>query len=96
MKKIFDAVATIGKYKDRQGNEKKRYVNVGSVFQDDQGRMSLKLEAMPVGPEWSGWLAFYEPKQQDGIQTQQRPPQAQARPAPAALPDDDDGDDIPF
>jgi hypothetical protein len=95
MKKIYDAVATIGKYKDRQGNEKKRYINVGSVFQDDQGRMSLKLEVVPVGPEWSGWLAFYEPKQQDGIQTQQRPPQAQARPASAALPDDDD-EDIPF
>jgi hypothetical protein len=40
-------------------------------------------------------MAFYEPKQQDGIQTQQRPPQAQARPAPAALPNDDD-EEIPF
>jgi hypothetical protein len=25
-KKVFDAVATVGKYTDKQGNEKKRYV----------------------------------------------------------------------
>ena len=37
-KKTHDAVATIGSYKDRDGNEKKRYVNVGSVFTDEDGR----------------------------------------------------------
>lgn len=93
MKKIFDAVATIGKYKDRQtGEEKKRYVNVGSVFQDDQGRMALKLDVIPTTHEWSGWLAFYEPKDQPQRHQQARP--TQQRQAPAA--DDDGGDDIPF
>jgi hypothetical protein len=60
--KKFDAVATVGKYTDKQGNEKKRYVNVGSVFEDEQGRLSLKLDAVPAGSEWSGWVSFYEPK----------------------------------
>lgn len=63
--KKFDAVATIGKYTDRQGNEKKRYVTVGSVFEDEQGRLSLKMDAVPVGGEWSGWISFYEPKAKD-------------------------------
>lgn len=60
--KKFDAVATIGKYTDRQGNEKKRYVTVGSVFEDEQGRLSLKLDAVPCSQEWGGWVAFYDPK----------------------------------
>ena len=64
-RKTHDAVATVGTYKDRNGNEKKRYVNVGSVFTDDDGRQSLKLDSVPVGPEWSGWISFYEPKERD-------------------------------
>lgn len=53
-------VATVGKYNDRTtGEEKKRYLTVGTAFTDDQGRISLKLEAMPVTPEWSGWLSLY-------------------------------------
>ncbi len=63
--KKYDAVCTIGKYTDRQGNEKKRYVNVGSVFEDEQGRLSLKMDVIPVGLEWSGWISMYEPKAKD-------------------------------
>jgi hypothetical protein len=64
-RKTHDAVATVGTYKDRNGNEKKRYINVGSVFTDDDGRQSLKLDSVPVGPEWSGWVSFYEPKERE-------------------------------
>lgn len=64
-KKVYDAVATVGEYTDRQGNTKKRYITVGAVFESDEGRMSLKMEAIPAGPTWSGWISFYEPKQQE-------------------------------
>ena len=63
-KKIFDAVATTGTYTDKQGNEKKRYLTVGTVFEDDKGRMSLKLESLPVGDGWNGWVSFFTPKEQ--------------------------------
>ena len=44
-------VATVGKYKDRQtGEEKKRYLLCGVAFTDEQGRISLKIDAMPVSP----------------------------------------------
>lgn len=58
------AVATMGKYTNAQGEEKKRYTNVGTLFQQDDGRLSLKLDAVPVGEGWSGWISFYdlEPK----------------------------------
>lgn len=77
--KKYDAVATIGEYKDRNGETKKRYVNVGSVFENDKGNLSLKLDAVPVGQEWSGWISFFEPKERDG----QRNPQG-GRDVPAS------------
>ena len=62
-KKTHDLVATVGKYKDRvTGEEKKRYHSVGSVFVDEEGRRSIKLDSVPVGPEWSGWLSEYPVK----------------------------------
>ncbi len=87
-RKIYDVVATVGKYTDKQGNEKKRYVNVGAVFEGDNG-MSMKLETIPVGPEWSGWLSFYEPKARENSPVTDH----SAAKANAYVPDDDD---IPF
>lgn len=63
--KVFDAVAVVGTYTDRQGNEKNRYVTVGAVFENDKKQMSLKIESLPVGGEWNGWISFYEPKEQE-------------------------------
>lgn len=63
-RKTHDLVATVGTYKDREGNEKKRYQNVGSVFEDTDGRRSYKLDAVPVGTEWSGWLSEYPVKRE--------------------------------
>lgn len=89
MKKVYDAVATTGKYTDRiSGKEKSRYLTVGSVFVNDEGKYSLKLEALPVGPEFNGWVNFYEPK-----------PRGEPKPQQAATPSaaDDFGDaEIPF
>ena len=59
----YEAVATIGEYKDRNGETKKRYVNIGKVFENDKGQLSLKLDTIPVDPNWSGWVSFYEPKE---------------------------------
>jgi hypothetical protein len=84
-KYTHDIVATVGKY-TQNGEEKKRYVNVGKAFQDDQGRISLKLDTIPVGPEWSG-------------QRQAAPaPAFQGRPSPPPplTQEEQDGDHVPF
>jgi hypothetical protein len=100
--KKFDVVAVTGKYVDRQGNEKSRYLNVGAVFENDRGNLSLKLEALPVGnPEWTGWLQLFEPRddQQQGRQQGQRQqpqPQPSQRSAPAPTAAEEFEDDIPF
>lgn len=56
----YDAVAVIGKKKDGTPVRMK----VGSVWETDKG-ISLKLDAVPVGAEFSGWVNFYEPKPKD-------------------------------
>ena len=106
MKKKYDAVATVGKYKNNQGEEKKRYLNVGTVFEGDDGRLSMKMEALPVGTEWSGWISFYEPKdngqsrQSNGGQNlnqyARQVPKRTAAGGMALDKDDDLEDDIPF
>jgi hypothetical protein len=59
-RKTHDLVATVGEYLDREtGEKKKRYQNCGSVFEAEDGRRSIKLDVIPVGPEWSGWLSEY-------------------------------------
>lgn len=69
-RKTHDVVATVGEY-EVQGQKKKRYVNVGSAFTNDEGNISIKLDAVPVSPEWSGWLSLFVPKERQ----QQAPPQ---------------------
>lgn len=87
MTKTHDIVATIGSYK-KDGEEKKRYHNCGSMFTEPDGRMSIKLDAVPVGPEWSGWLSCYPTDKAEG----KRP-----SPSPSTRSQQsEDGDDIPF
>jgi hypothetical protein len=87
-KRTHDVVATAGTYKDRDGNEKKRYLNCGSAFTDDEGRVSIKVESIPVGPDWSGWLSLYPVKEREGVGAQQASRGRDGR--------GDGGDDIPF
>lgn len=101
MNKKYDAVATIGEYTNKQGEKKKRYLTVGAVMEGDDGRMALKLDALPTNPDWSGWISFYEPKQQEGGYQQRPAPQRQERRAPTQYQGQaggslDEEDDIPF
>ena len=71
MKKTGDLMAANGSYTNAEGEEKTRWIKVGALFQRDDGRMSIKLEALPVG-EFNGWLSVFEPREkQPNQQTQQ-------------------------
>ncbi|GAT33267.1 hypothetical protein TSACC_21680 [Terrimicrobium sacchariphilum] len=89
--RTHEVKATVGEYTDQSGAKKKRYITVGAAFTDDQGRVSIKLESVPVSPEWSGWLSLYPVERNGNGQQRQSPPRT---PKPAPL--DDDEDDIPF
>lgn len=70
MKRLYDVVATVGKYTDAAGQEKYRYQNCGAVFaktlpNGDTVRV-IKLEAMPVGRDFDGWFNCYPVKEKGG------------------------------
>lgn len=65
MKKVYDAVVVVGEYEDRKtGQTKKQYRTVGAVLQNDEGRLSLKLEMVPL-VNFNGWINFYEPREKE-------------------------------
>lgn len=47
--------AKAGKYTNKQGEEKTRYVNVGVLLETDKGEM-LKIESLPIS--FDGWIYF--------------------------------------
>lgn len=55
--KKFELIATVGTYKDAAGTTQKRWMVVGCVFESTGGKLSAKLDALPLG-EWSGFLSF--------------------------------------
>lgn len=61
--KKFDVCAVVGKYTNANGEEKTRWINCGAVF-EKEGRLSLKLECVPVG-EWNGFFSLFEPRPRD-------------------------------
>lgn len=85
MKQFKKVVATVGKYTDANGNEKNRYVNVGKAFIRDDKSVCIKVDSMPVGGEFNGWLNLY-----DLDEDRQQAPAAKPVPAPA------DDTDLPF
>lgn len=56
MRATHDLTATVGEYTDREGRTKKRRIKLGVLMQGDNGRISIKLEAFPAGPGWTGWI----------------------------------------
>lgn len=64
-KKTHDVVAVVGRYTDASGAEKKRYLTVGSAFVNEHGRISIKLDALPVGEQFSGWFQLYDVKKEE-------------------------------
>lgn len=85
MKQWKKVVANNGKYTDSQGQEKNRYITIGRAFIREDKSVCIKVDSMPVGPEFSGWLNLY-----DLDEDRQQQPAAQA--APVANADTD----LPF
>lgn len=59
MQKWKRIVAANGKYLS-DGQEKTRWITVGTAFIDDSQNVKLKLDAMPIGQDWSGWLNLFD------------------------------------
>jgi hypothetical protein len=45
---------------------KAQYNKVGVAFTDDDGRISIKLDSIPIaGGGWAGWLNIFPPNEKD-------------------------------
>ena len=62
MSKLYEISVVSGKYKNKDGVEKSRYTNIGSVLETKNGPM-LKLDTIPLmDGGWSGWAYLNTPK----------------------------------
>ena len=86
MHKTHDIRIITGKYTNRDGQEKARYLTIGNIFINDAGHMKIKLDNPhpPIEGGWNGWANVYEIRDEDRI--------------PRGAPKDADLDDgsIPF
>jgi hypothetical protein len=62
-----DLVIKNGEYLDRMSGETKaRWLTMGTLFEHDDGGLSIKLDCLPVGiPEWNGWVSVFQKKPRD-------------------------------
>ena len=56
----FKDIVVSEKYTTKQGEEKTKYTNIGTLFVYDDGGMSVKLDVVPVN--WDGKASVYEKK----------------------------------
>jgi hypothetical protein len=66
MRKYADLLASVGEFEDSDGRKAKRWTRVGVMMRDDRsGAWSIKIDCIPVGPHWSGWLAVRNVDKED-------------------------------
>jgi hypothetical protein len=55
----FHAIARLGSYTDKAtGKKVNRYATCGTVFESPNGRLFMRLDSLPVSPDWSGFISF--------------------------------------
>ena len=63
MQKFKSIVVVTGTYKNRDGQEKKRYQTIGSVWVDNKDNYKIKIDTIPLmDGGWNGWANCYEPE----------------------------------
>ena len=97
-KKKYDLVAKVGEY-ELNGEKKARWFTCGAVFENEKGQLSAKVNGIPVGTDWNGWLNLSLPSEQkSGGQTTPVSPKAAVETKKDDLPtiEDKDPDNLPF
>jgi hypothetical protein len=82
----YDLVAVVGKYM-HNGEQKNRFQKCGALWHKEDGRIRVKIDALPVGGvEWDGYMDAKPP-----LDSRSNPKLAAAMGLPAT-----NEDDIPF
>lgn len=92
--KVYDLVVTTGQYVDKQGNQKREYETIGTVFQGQKGMYAIMKKTFnPAGvpsDRSSFFVNFYEPRDRNA-----QAPRQNGNVAPQGN-DDYFNDDMPF
>lgn len=91
----FEIVATVGEYTDKDtGRKVKRTLPIGGIYESSNGRLVMRLDAVPTQRDWSGWAALH-PVGKPLPPGRRLPPGMP--PAPEIQPEDSNPDeDVPF
>lgn len=60
----YEVMAKNGTYKDRNGDEKARWLKLGVCFESEKG-LSIKLDSVPIN--FDGWITLMTPKPKENI-----------------------------
>ena len=61
---LYEISAVVGTYTKKDGDEKKRYMRIGSVIDTKNGPM-LKLDSIPLKDQgWEGWAYMNPPREE--------------------------------
>ena len=68
MEKKYDITQAIGKYM-KDGEEKTQWMRIGVMLQKDDGKISIKLDALPLpnGEKNEVWLNAFEIKKKEEL-----------------------------
>ena len=83
MKKVKRLVGGAGTY-TVDGQEKTRWFPMGTLFKKDDGNLVIKLDGVPLGTDFNGWVNLFD-FDDDG-----------AKQAPAPKPAASVDEDLPF
>jgi len=79
---MYEVVAIVGKYTNKDGQEKNRYQRLGSVVETRNESLMLKIDMIPVIENgWSGWCYLNPPRPKENY---------------SGLPKDEYDENIPF
>lgn len=73
MKQVKD-ICISEKYTGKDGKEKTTWKRIGTFFQAEDGKQSIKLDFIPVAG-WNGFASVFEQKTQQGGAQDQQPNQ---------------------
>jgi hypothetical protein len=64
-KVMYEISVAVGKYTNKEGQEKSRYLKIGSVIDTKNGPM-LKMDCSPnVEGGWNGWAYMNPPREEE-------------------------------
>jgi hypothetical protein len=82
----YDIKYAFRKY-ESQGEQKTFWSTHGTLWVDDNGKMKIKIDSIPVVETYDGWYQVFE---------QQTPEQRQRRTQTKTYPLPNDDEDVPF